>query len=100
MLSRSYRGPIAVLSRSYRGPIAVLSPQVQDFLVQRWSFSRKIIWRPISPLGSSGPVRLQNCRRRCFLSQPVQGDAPTKPPSVDQALTKRRPSVDQALTKR
>ena len=35
-----------------------------------------------------------------FLSQPVQGDAPTKPPSVDQALTKRRPSVDQALTKR
>ncbi len=62
-------------------------------------FGRKIFWRPISPLGSFGRHRLQNCRKRCFLRQPVQGNdraQTVRKPCASRAQTVRKPSASRA----
>ena len=43
-------------------------------LVRKSILGGRFSWRPISPLGSFGRTRLQNCRKRLFLRQPVQYD--------------------------
>ena len=60
-VKRKSRGSQEEVKRKSRGP-----------LVQKCIFGRNFSWRPISPLGSSGRPRLQNCRGRRFLRQPVQ----------------------------
>ncbi len=69
---RKSRGSQEEVKRKSRGSQEEVKRKSRGPLVQKCIFGRYFSWRPISPLGSFGRPRLQNCRGRRFLRQPVQ----------------------------